>query len=109
MQEKMGELNSTREAGGKVTCSIGIGVHCGEVVHGFVGMPDSMGFAVVGDPVNQTARYCAGAKAGEVLISPTLYERVWRIIPHAEPVTIDAKFGESLSAYRAVNSKQAFY
>jgi adenylate cyclase len=109
MQAKMRELNSTREVTGEITCHIGIGVHCGEIVHGFVGMPDSMGFAVVGDAVNQTARYCAGAKAGEVLISPTLYERVWRIIPHAEPLTIDAKFGESLSAYRVTNSKQGSY
>ena len=108
MQEKMHELNSTREVAGKITCNIGIGVHCGEIVHGFVGMPDSMGFSVIGDAVNRTARYCAGAKAGEVLVSPALYERVWRIIPYAEPITIDAKFDESLSAYRVINSKQEF-
>jgi len=108
MQAKMHELNSTREAVGKITCNIGIGVHCGEIVHGFVGMPDSMGFSVIGDAVNRTARYCAGAKEGEVLVSSTLYERVWRIIPYAEAVTIDAKFNESLSAYRVTNSKREF-
>jgi adenylate cyclase len=108
MQERMYELNSTREAVGKITCNIGIGVHCGEIVHGFVGMPDSMGFSVIGDAVNRTARYCAGAKEGEVLVSSTLYERVWRIIPYAEAVTIDAKFNESLSAYRVTNSKREF-
>jgi class 3 adenylate cyclase len=69
-------------------------------------MPDSMGFAVIGDAVNRTARYCAGARAGEILVSSTLYERVWRIIPHAEPVTVDGKFNESLSAYCVKNSNQ---
>jgi adenylate cyclase len=100
MQEKMCALNGRRQAAREVTCEIGIGVHCGQVVHGFIGMPEQMGFACIGDAMNRTARYCAGAKAGEVLISPELYERVWRIIRHAEPVTIDAKFDQHLAAYR---------
>lgn len=103
MQEKMRELNSAREAAGEVACNIGIGVHCGEVVHGFVGMQDRMGFTVIGDVVNRAARYCAGAKAGEVLISPDLYELVWRIIRHSEPVAIDAKLEEQFSAYRIMD------
>jgi adenylate cyclase len=100
MQEKMNNLNSMRVAAGEVACNIGIGVHCGEVVHGFVGMPDRMAFTVVGDVVNRTARYCEGAQAGEVLISPELYERVWRVVRHAEPVTINAKYQEQFSAFR---------
>ena len=54
---------------------------------------------VVGDPVNRTARYCGAAKSGEVLISPELYERVWRIVRDAESLTVDAKFEEHLPAY----------
>jgi adenylate cyclase len=100
MQAKMRELTSKRDTSGEVGCNIGIGVHCGEVVHGFIGMPDRMSFAVIGDPVNRAARYCDAAKASEVLISPELYERVWRIIKHAEPLTIDGKFQEQFSAYR---------
>lgn len=107
MQEKMRGLSSTRANGGQNTCYFGIGVHCGEVVHGFVGVPDVMGFTVIGDAVNRAARFCAGAKAGEVLISPELYERVWRIIGEAEPVTVDAKFDERLPAYR-IKSLSAF-
>jgi adenylate cyclase len=100
MQQKMNELNSMRTTAGEVVCNIGIGAHCGEVVHGFVGMPDRMAFTVIGDVVNRTARYCEGAKAGEVLISPELYERVWRIVRHAEPVTVNAKYQEQFPAYR---------
>ena len=100
IQQKISALNSAREKESKSICHFGVGVHCGEVVHGFIGGPDCVVYTAVGDPVNRTARYCAGAKAGEVLISPQLYERVWRIIRDAEPVTVDAKFDEHLSAYR---------
>ena len=100
MQEKMSSFNSVREKERKTTCHFGIGVHCGEVVHGFIGGPDCLLFTVLGDPVNRTARYCAAAKSGEVLISPELYERVWRIVRDAESLTVDAKFEEHLPAYR---------
>src|SRR5262245_59937267 len=100
IQQKISVLHCTREKESKSMCNIVNGVHCGEVVHGFIGGPDSVVFTAVGDPVNRTSRYCAAAKAGEVLISPQLYERVWRIIRDAEPLTIDAKFDEQLSAYR---------
>jgi len=100
MQGKISNLNSMREKEGKTICNFGIGVHCGEIVHGFIGGADCFAYTVVGDPVNRTARYCAAAKAGEVLISAELYERVWRIIRDAEPITVDAKFEEHLSAYR---------
>lgn len=41
-----------------------------------------------------------GPRPGKYLISPELYERVWRIIRDAEPVTVEATFEEQLSAYR---------
>jgi adenylate cyclase len=100
MQQKISSLNSLREKEAKTTCHFGIGIHCGEVVHGFIGGPESLLYTAVGDPVNRTARYCAAAKPGEVLISPELYERVWRIIREAEPITVDAKFEEHLPTYR---------
>ena len=100
IRNKISNLNLSRQNETKKTCNFGIGVHCGEVVHGFIGGAESLAYTVVGDPVNRTARYCSAAKAGEVLIGPELYERVWRNIREAEPVTIDAKFGEHLSAYR---------
>jgi adenylate cyclase len=99
MQAKIASLNSAREKDRKTACRFGIGVHCGEVVHGFIGAPECLVYTAMGDPVNRTARYCAGAKGGEVLISPELYERVWRIVRDAEPVTVEAKSEEHLSAY----------
>lgn len=100
MQEKITELSSARQSAGESTCEMGIGVHCGDIVHGFIGMPERMSFTMIGDAVNRAARYCAAAKPGEVLISSALYERVWRIVRNAESATIDNKSEEQLSAYR---------
>ncbi len=61
---------------------------------------------VIGEAANWTARYCAGAGSGEILISPALHQRMWRYID-AELITIDTKHEGSLSAYRLKGIKSA--
>jgi len=99
MQAAVMRVSQTRRARGLPSAEPGIGIHCGEVVHGFVGTPDRMEFTVIGDVVNKAARYCAGAAKGEVLISPEMHERVWRIV-QVETVTIETKHEANLSACR---------
>jgi len=99
MQSAISALNQTRSSKGQTTCDMGIGIHCGEVLHGFIGTQDRMEFTVVGDPVNRAARYCSGAAAGEVLISPDLYQHVWRDA-EVEPCTIPTKHEGDFSAFR---------
>ena len=99
MQAAMIELNADRMKRGEVTWCIGIGVHCGEVLHGFIGAADRMEFTVIGDAVNRAARYCDGAQAGEVLISPEVHQRVWKIV-QAEQTTTKTKHEGDLIAYR---------
>ena len=99
MQEVMQQVSQWRAARGDVTCQIGIGVHSGEVLHGFIGSPDRMEFTVIGDAVNLAARYSDGAKGSEILISPEVHQRVWRMIS-AEKVSIATKHEGELSAYR---------
>ena len=99
MQAAMAELNAERQKRNAVTCSIGIGVHCGEVLHGFIGAVDRMEFTVIGDAVNRTARYCDGAQAGEVLISPEVHQRVYKIV-RVEATTITTKHEGDFDAYR---------
>ncbi len=105
MQQAMQEVNARREAEEKHTGEIGIGIHCGEVVHGLIGTSDRMEFTVIGDTVNRASRYCDGAKGGEVLISPELHQQVWDQIT-AEPTTIDTKHEGTLTAYRVKKIKQ---
>ena len=99
IQEAVAKVNERRRARALPCAEPGIGIHCGEVVHGFVGTSDRMEFTVIGDVVNKTARYCAGAAKGEVLISPELHERVWRVV-EIEPTTIETKHEGKHPAYR---------
>ena len=99
MQTAVAKLNETRRLRGSPCREIGIGIHCGEVVHGLVGTQNRMEFTVIGDVVNRTARYCAGAAGGEILISPDMHERVWRI-GETEQTTIYTKHEGDFVAYR---------
>ena len=99
MQAAMAEVSEQRKRRGQVTCTIGIGVHCGEVLHGFIGSSDRMELTIIGEAANWTARYCDGAGGGEILLSPAMHQRLWRYID-TELITIDTKHEGSLSAYR---------
>lgn len=57
---------------------IGIGIHCGEVVAGYIGSPDRLSFTVVGRTVNIAARLEAQAKAPypPILYSAAVAERI---------------------------------
>jgi adenylate cyclase len=101
MQSAMAEVSEVRRRRRQVTCTIGIGIHCGEVLHGFIGSNDRMQLTVIGDVANWTARYCAGAAGGEILISPALHQRLWRYID-ADLIRIDTKHEGLLRAYRLV-------
>ncbi len=105
MQAAVAELNAARVQRGKVTCEMGIGVHCGVVLHGFIGILDRMEFTVIGEVVNFAARYCDGARGGQVLISPQVHQWVWKMV-EAEATTIETKHEGALSAFRATSIKR---
>ena len=105
MQAAVAKLNQQRQARGVPCRDFGIGLHYGEVVHGFVGTSDRMEFTVIGDAVNRTARYCSAAAEREILISPELLEHVWRIA-ETEEVTIETKHEGTLTAYRVHRVKE---
>jgi adenylate cyclase len=99
MQSVMAEVSEQRKRRGQVICTIGIGVHCGEVLHGFIGSNDRMELTIIGEAANWTARYCNGAGGGEILLSPAMHQRLWRYI-ETQLITIETKHEGSLRAYR---------
>ena len=106
MQAAVARVNESRRLRGLPCAELGIGIHCGEVVHGFVGTSDRMEFTVIGDIVNKTTRYCTGAAGGEILISPEVHQRVWRMVK-IDQVTIKTKHEGNFPAYRVTAMRAA--
>jgi len=105
MQAAMGELNAARATRRKETCEIGIGIDCGEVLHGFIGDAERIQFAVIGDAANRASRYCDEAGAGEVLVSPEVHQRVFKLV-QSKPTSIQAKHEGTLRAFRIEGIKR---
>src|SRR5213079_440196 len=40
MQKAIVEINAQRMANDEANCELSVGIHCGEAVHGFVGVPE---------------------------------------------------------------------
>ena len=107
MQAAIEHINELRRANNQVVCEIGVGIHCGEVLHGFIGSEERMEFTVIGDAVNRTSRFCDAAGPGQVLISPEMYQRVFKLVS-ATRITIKTKHGDELTAYRVDGIKPVF-
>ncbi len=58
------------------TVSFGIGIHCGPAVVGNVGCGFRMDYTAIGDTVNTASRLENNAKAGQILISEEVYQRL---------------------------------
>jgi adenylate cyclase len=99
MQQTMKCINEKRAARGDAVCQIGIGVHFGEVLHGFIGATERLEFTVIGDAVNRASRFCSAAKAADILISPEIYQRVFKFVD-SEKTVIPTKHEGDLAAYR---------
>jgi adenylate cyclase len=99
MQAAVRHLASGRWKG-RPAFQIGVGIHTGPVIHGFVGAPERMEYTVIGSTINTTSRYCDGASPGEILISPATYARVhhWVEVEHP-PREIETKHEGQLKAY----------
>lgn len=73
---KSEEIGKVIEEKYGTTIGFGAGVNCGEVVIGSIGSKMRMNFTAIGDVVNTAARLESQAKAGQVLISSEVKERL---------------------------------
>jgi len=93
MQRAVRKLGEGRKVRRLPVFDVGISVHTGAVIHGFIGSAERLEYTVIGDTVNRASRYCDGAAAGEVVISQTVYERVYHLV-NVQPKVIKTKHPE---------------
>lgn len=69
MNRVLADFNRRRQGQGKQPIDIGIGIHTGAVVAGYIGSSKALGYTVIGDVANTSARLCGVAAPGEILVS----------------------------------------
>jgi adenylate cyclase len=65
----LGRFNRQRVADGKPPLAVGVGIHTGPGVVGYVGSSKALSYTAIGDTANTSARLCASAAAGQIVIS----------------------------------------
>lgn len=76
MMDTLGQLNRKRMARGETPLAIGIGIHTGPLVAGYVGSSKALSYTVIGDTANTSARLCGIAEAGQIVVSETTAARL---------------------------------
>ncbi len=67
--EVLSRFNQQRGGLGRAPLQIGIGIHSGPVVAGYIGSSKSLSYTVIGDTANTSARLCGVAQSGQILVS----------------------------------------
>jgi adenylate cyclase len=62
-------LNIHRALIGEAPLAMGIGIHTGPLISGYVGSSKSLSYTVIGDTVNVSARLCGIAAGGKIIVS----------------------------------------
>jgi adenylate cyclase len=74
--EVLGRFNRQRVADNKPPLAVGIGIHTGPGVVGYVGSSKALSYTIIGDTANTSARLCATAAAGQIVMSESTLARV---------------------------------
>lgn len=90
MQQKLMHLNAELKAEGLDQIGVGIGLHTGEAVVGYIGSERRSEYTAIGDTVNLASRLQANALAGQILISGVTAQAVanqFSLVPRT-PITV---------------------
>jgi adenylate cyclase len=74
--EVLGRFNRQRVTEGKPPIAVGVGIHTGPGVVGYVGSSKALSYTVIGDTANTSSRLCASAAAGQIVISESTLARL---------------------------------
>jgi len=91
MQLAMEEINTVNEREGLGHLEMGIAVNTGDVVVGNIGSERRTKYGVVGAQVNFTGRMESFTVGGQILISPSTFERLSGVIEPGEQLKVQMK------------------
>lgn len=66
--------NRSRAQAGQEALDVGIGIHTGPLVAGYIGSSRALSYTVIGDTANTSARLCGIALAGQIVVSEVTLE-----------------------------------
>lgn len=99
MQQELKKLNTRWVAEGKKPFGVGMGINLGDVIFGNIGSTRAMGLTVIGDNVNQAQRLEAYAKAGEILITESIYLAIQGTGLNCSPLGVIEMKGKRINAF----------
>jgi len=67
--EALGKFNRERLESNQSQLAVGIGIHTGPLVAGYVGSSKALSYTVIGDTANTSARLCGIALSGQIIVS----------------------------------------
>jgi adenylate cyclase len=74
--EVLGRFNRRRIEQGQPTLAVGMGIHTGPLVAGYIGSSKALSYTVIGDTANTSARLCGIAAPGQILLSEHTFTKV---------------------------------
>ncbi len=74
--EVLGRYNRERMAHSLPPLGIGIGIHTGTLVAGYIGSSKALSYTVIGDTVNTSARLCSHAAMGQIIVSESTFAKL---------------------------------
>ncbi len=72
----LGRYNRTRVERSLPPLGIGIGIHTGTLVAGYIGSSKALSYTVIGDTVNTSSRLCSHALVGQIIVSETTFQKL---------------------------------
>jgi adenylate cyclase len=76
MGDELGAFNRRRLERDQAPLAVGVGVHTGPLVAGYIGSSKALSYTVIGDVANTSARLCSVALAGQIVISEMTLDRL---------------------------------
>ncbi len=73
---RLEQFNRERAGSNLPALSIGVGIHTGRLVSGYIGSSRALSYTVIGDTANTSARLCGVAQPGQILVSQATLDQL---------------------------------